>query len=155
VQHEQASRTALLIAASLVLLHHDAKYSRLVSKASADLCGYVLEKHSSQTRPFLNCSAELVSADREVDRAYHDPGNFAALRLTKEMYQRTGTLKPLLMGLPKSSYLAEASIRSVLNCSGSFQLRYFGRSIIRLHSVTKCAPVPKSELNECISSQLI
>jgi len=52
VQHEQASRTALLIAASLVLLHHDAKYSRLVSKTSADLCAHVLEKHSSQTRVF-------------------------------------------------------------------------------------------------------
>jgi len=52
VQHEQASRTALLIAASLVLLHHDAKYSRLVSKTSADLCGFVLEKHSSRTRLF-------------------------------------------------------------------------------------------------------
>jgi methyltransferase (TIGR00027 family) len=52
VQHEQASRTALLIAASLVLLHHDAKYSRLVSKTSADLCAHVLEKHSSQTRLF-------------------------------------------------------------------------------------------------------
>jgi methyltransferase (TIGR00027 family) len=52
VQHEQASRTALLIAASLVLLHHDAKYSRLVSKTSVDLCAYVLEKHSSQTRLF-------------------------------------------------------------------------------------------------------
>ena len=53
MQHEQASRTALLIAASLILLHHDAKYSRLVSKTSADLCAYVLEKHSSQTRLFL------------------------------------------------------------------------------------------------------
>ena len=53
MQQEQASRTALLIAASLVLLHDDAKYSRLVSKASADLCAYVLEKHSSQTRLFL------------------------------------------------------------------------------------------------------
>ena len=52
MQHEQASRTALLIAASLVLLHHDAKYSRLVSKTSADLCGFVLEKHSSRTRLF-------------------------------------------------------------------------------------------------------
>jgi methyltransferase (TIGR00027 family) len=52
VQHEQASRTALLIAASLVLLHHDAKYSRLVSKTSADLCAQVLEKHSAQTRLF-------------------------------------------------------------------------------------------------------
>jgi methyltransferase (TIGR00027 family) len=52
VQHEQASRTALLIAASLVLLHHDAKYSRLVSKTSADLCAQVLETHSSQTRLF-------------------------------------------------------------------------------------------------------
>ncbi len=53
MQHEQASRTALLIAASLVLLHHDAKYSRLVSKTSADLCAHVLEKHSARTRLFL------------------------------------------------------------------------------------------------------
>ena len=53
MQHEQASRTALLIAASLVLLHHDAKHSRLVSKTSADLCAHVLENHSSQTRLFL------------------------------------------------------------------------------------------------------
>ena len=52
MQQEQASRTALLIAASLVRLHHDAKYSRLVSKTSADLCAHVLEKHSSQTRLF-------------------------------------------------------------------------------------------------------
>jgi methyltransferase (TIGR00027 family) len=53
VQHEQASRTALLIAASLVLLHHDRKYSRLVPKTSADLCAQVLDKHSAQTRLFL------------------------------------------------------------------------------------------------------
>jgi methyltransferase (TIGR00027 family) len=53
VQHEQASRTALLIAASLVLLHDDAKYSRLVSKTSADLCAQVLQEHSWQTRLFL------------------------------------------------------------------------------------------------------
>ena len=52
MQHEQASRTALLIAASLILLHHDARYSRLVSKTSADLCAAVLEKHSSRTRLF-------------------------------------------------------------------------------------------------------
>jgi methyltransferase (TIGR00027 family) len=52
VQHEQASRTALLIAGSLVLLHHDAKHSRLVSKTSADLCARVLENHSAQTRWF-------------------------------------------------------------------------------------------------------
>jgi methyltransferase (TIGR00027 family) len=53
VQHEQASRTALLIAASLVVLHHDNRYSRFVSKTSADLCAHVLEKHSSRTRLFL------------------------------------------------------------------------------------------------------
>jgi methyltransferase (TIGR00027 family) len=53
VQQEQASRTALLIAASLILLRHDAKYSGLVSKTSADLCAQVLEKHSVQTRLFL------------------------------------------------------------------------------------------------------
>jgi len=52
VQHEQASRTALLIAGSLVFLHHDPKHSRLVSTTSADLCARVLEKHSSQTRLF-------------------------------------------------------------------------------------------------------
>jgi len=53
VQQEQASRTALLIAGSLVLLHHNPKYSSLVSKTSADLCGSVLENHSAQTRLFL------------------------------------------------------------------------------------------------------
>jgi methyltransferase (TIGR00027 family) len=53
MQHEQASRTALLIAAGLILLHHDPKHSRLVSKTSADLCAHVLEEHSSQTRLFL------------------------------------------------------------------------------------------------------
>ena len=31
-----------------------------------------------------DCSAEMVSADREINRASHDPGNFAALRITKE-----------------------------------------------------------------------
>ena len=53
MQHEQASRTALLIAACLVLVNHDPKRSRLVSKTSADLCAQVLEKHSAQTRLFL------------------------------------------------------------------------------------------------------
>jgi len=53
VQHEHASRTALLIAASLVLLHHDPKRSRVVSKTAVDLCAHVLEDHSSQTRLFL------------------------------------------------------------------------------------------------------
>ena len=52
MQQEQASRTALVIAASLVLLHHDARHSRLVSKSSADLCANVLENHSAQTRLF-------------------------------------------------------------------------------------------------------
>src|SRR5213596_2651972 len=53
MEREQASRTALLIAASLVLLHHDPKRSRLVSKTAVDLCAHVLEGHSSQTRLFL------------------------------------------------------------------------------------------------------
>lgn len=52
MQNEQASRTALLIAASLVLLHEDPKYSRLVSETSSGLCARVLEKHSSRTRLF-------------------------------------------------------------------------------------------------------
>jgi methyltransferase (TIGR00027 family) len=53
VQNEQASRTALLIGASLVLLHRDPKHSGLVSKTSADLCAQMLEMYSSQTRLFL------------------------------------------------------------------------------------------------------
>jgi methyltransferase (TIGR00027 family) len=53
VQNDQASRTALLIAASLVLLHRDPKYSGLVSRTSADLCAQMLEGHSTQTRLFL------------------------------------------------------------------------------------------------------
>jgi methyltransferase (TIGR00027 family) len=53
VQNDQASRTALLIAASLVLLHRDPKYSELVSRTSADLCAQMLDAHSAQTRLFL------------------------------------------------------------------------------------------------------
>ena len=53
MQHEHASRTALLIAAILVFLHHEPKRSRLVSKTAVDLCAHVLEDHSSQTRLFL------------------------------------------------------------------------------------------------------
>src|SRR5213593_5214846 len=39
-----------------------------------------------------NCSARLVSTNREVDRAHNDPRNFAALRLAKEMYRRARAL---------------------------------------------------------------
>ena len=53
MQDDQASRTALLIAASLVLLRRDPKYSGLISKTSADLCTQMLEAHSTQTRLFL------------------------------------------------------------------------------------------------------
>jgi len=53
VQNEKASRTALVIAASLVLLHRDPEHSGLVSKTSADLCAQMLEMHSSQTRLLL------------------------------------------------------------------------------------------------------
>ena len=52
MQQEQASHTALLIAASLVVLRYDAKYSHLVSKTAADLCTHVLENHSSQIHLF-------------------------------------------------------------------------------------------------------
>jgi methyltransferase (TIGR00027 family) len=54
MQNEQASRTALLVAASLVLLRHDPRHSTLVSKASAAFCAHVLETYSSRTRLFLN-----------------------------------------------------------------------------------------------------
>jgi methyltransferase (TIGR00027 family) len=52
VQNDQASRTAVIIAASLVLLHHDPKFSSLVSKTSADFCTRMLEEHSARTRLF-------------------------------------------------------------------------------------------------------
>ena len=53
MQNNQASRTALLIAASLVLLHRDPKYSGLVSRTAADFCAQILDAHSAQTRLFL------------------------------------------------------------------------------------------------------
>jgi methyltransferase (TIGR00027 family) len=53
VQNEEASRTALLIAASLVLLHRDPKHSGLVSQTSAGFCAQILEQHSAQARFFL------------------------------------------------------------------------------------------------------
>ena len=52
MQNEQASSTALLIAGSLVLLHHDRKHSGVVSKRSADFCAQVLETCSSRPRFF-------------------------------------------------------------------------------------------------------
>jgi hypothetical protein len=48
------------------------------------------EAFSPDASVLENRSAELVSTDREVDRAHHDPGNFAALRLTKKMHKRDG-----------------------------------------------------------------
>ncbi len=53
MQNDQASRTALLIAASAVLLHGDPKYWHLVPQASADFCAGVLETYSSETRLLL------------------------------------------------------------------------------------------------------
>jgi hypothetical protein len=44
------------------------------------------EAFTANTSVLEDCSAALVSTDREIGRAYDDPGNFAALRLTKEMY---------------------------------------------------------------------
>ena len=57
--------------------------------------------------------------------------------------------------LARSSSSAQASTRYVPNCSRSFQMQNFGRSTTPLRSVTKCAPVPISESNECISSHWI
>ena len=53
MQNNQASRTALLIAASLVLLHRNPKYSDLVPAGSAELCADALSGHSAPTRLFL------------------------------------------------------------------------------------------------------
>jgi methyltransferase (TIGR00027 family) len=53
VQNDQASRTALLIAASLVLLDRSPQYTGLVPGTSADLCAQMLERHSRQSRLFL------------------------------------------------------------------------------------------------------
>ena len=53
MQDDQASRTALLIAASLVLLHRSPQYTDLVSGQSAKLCADMLSGHSAQARLFL------------------------------------------------------------------------------------------------------
>jgi methyltransferase (TIGR00027 family) len=53
VQNDQASRTALLIAASLVLLDRSPQYTGLVPGTSADLCAQMLDRHSTHSRLFL------------------------------------------------------------------------------------------------------
>lgn len=53
MQNDQASRTALLIAASVVLLDRSPQYTGLVPGTSADLCAQMLEAHSAQSRSFL------------------------------------------------------------------------------------------------------
>jgi methyltransferase (TIGR00027 family) len=53
VQNDQASRTALLIAASLVLLDRSPQYTGIVPGTSAELCAQMLETHSKQSRLFL------------------------------------------------------------------------------------------------------
>lgn len=53
MQNDQASGTAALIAASLVLLHRSPQYTGLVSRTAADLCAQMLDAHSPQTRLFL------------------------------------------------------------------------------------------------------
>jgi methyltransferase (TIGR00027 family) len=58
VKDAQASGTALLIAASLVLLHHDPKYSKAVSETAAILCTRLLEAHSRPTRLFLKIARQ-------------------------------------------------------------------------------------------------
>jgi methyltransferase (TIGR00027 family) len=54
VKNEQASGTALLIAASLALMHADPVYSDAVSASSAALATRVLEHYSSRSRFFIN-----------------------------------------------------------------------------------------------------
>ena len=53
MQNDQGSRTALLIAASLVLLDRSPQYTGLVPGTSAELCAQILERHSAQSRLFL------------------------------------------------------------------------------------------------------
>ncbi len=53
MQNDQASRTALLIAASLVLLDRSPQYTGLVPGTSAELCAQILERHSGRSRLFL------------------------------------------------------------------------------------------------------
>jgi hypothetical protein len=97
----------------------------------------------------------LVSADREVDRADDDPRDFAALRLTKEMHQRAGYAQHLLTGLPKSSYSAQAFDPLSSELQREFPTARFweiDHPATQRHKVRACS---ESELNECISSQLI
>ena len=154
MQHEQASRTALLIAGSLVLLHHDAKRSRLVSKTSADLCAHVLEDHSAQTRLFPKIVRQtwFRPIAKLVERITI-PGILLHYALRKECI-REGTLA-LGNGVAQVAILGAGFDPLSSELQREFQPRYFGRLIIRLRSVTKCAPVLKSELSECILSQLI
>ena len=167
MQYERASRTALLIAGSLLLLHHDAKRSRLVSKSSADLCAHVLwrhatetmtpvlEKHSSQTRLFskivrqtwFRYIGKLIERITIPGILLHYAFRNKCISDLARSALADGLGQVVIVGAgfdPLSSELQRI-----------FQRSNFGRSIIQLRSVTMCAPVLKSELNECIMSQLV
>ena len=155
MQHEHASRTALLIAASLVLLHHDAKRSRLVSKTAVDLCAHVLEDDSSQTRLFLKI----------VRQPWFRPVAKLVERITIPGILLHYVLRKKCISELARSALTNGATQVVIVGAGfdplspelrrEFPTANFGRSIIRLRSVIKCASVPKSKLNEYILSRLI
>jgi len=118
VQHEQASRTALLIAVAWFCLHHDPNYQGLVSKTSSDLCAQILEKHSAQNTAVLaNCSAILVSAvARLIERLTIPefwcitPYERNASESWRTQHSPTGLLKLLCLGAgfdPLSSELQQ------------------------------------------------
>ena len=101
-----------------------------------------------------NCSADLVSGHREADRAYHDPGDSAALRRPKKCISDLAR-SALADGLGQVVIVGAGFDPLSSELQRIFQRSNFGRSIIQLRSVTMCAPVLKSELNECIMSQLV
>jgi methyltransferase (TIGR00027 family) len=58
VKEAEASRTALLIAASLVLLHEDSHYRPAVPESTAEFCAGVLQTYSPRSRLFLKLARQ-------------------------------------------------------------------------------------------------
>jgi hypothetical protein len=156
VQNNQASRTVLFIAASLVFLRHDPKHSCLVSNTSANLYGHVLETHSWQTRLFLKIVRQswFRPMVRLIERITI-PGILVHYVLRKKCIVALAR-SALTNGITQVGVVGAGFDALSLELHQEFRgARFWETDHPATHSVRNCARCLRLALNDCISSQLI
>ena len=142
VKREQSSGTALLIAASLLLLKNDPTYSGLVSKDSANFLARLLGLHSTAAhwmaensgRPWFRGMARLVERSTI-------PGILLHYALRKKCIARLARTA-LAGGATQVVVLGAGFDALCFELRREFPNAFFGRSIIRRRSITKRARSP-------------